>query len=49
MHFSEKNIVIFITTLTYIFKIFIYLFGCAESWLRHVGSLVAACGIQVPD
>ena len=39
MHFSEKNIVIFITTLTYIFKIFIYLF----IWLCRV--LVAAHGI----
>lgn len=30
---------------------FIYLFGCTESWLRHVGSLVlvAACEITFPD
>ena len=26
-------------------KYLLYLFGCTESWLPHVGSLVVACGI----
>ena len=30
-------------------KIFIYLFGCAESLLQHAGSLAVTCGIQFPD
>ena len=32
-----------------IFIIFIYLFGCAGSSLRHVGSLAVAFGIYFPD
>ena len=35
-------LLIFFHNLNYLF---IYLFGCTESQLRHVGSLVAACGI----
>ena len=27
----------------------IYLFGCAGSWLQHVGSLFTACAIYFPD
>ena len=30
-------------------KYLFYLFGCTESWLPHMGSLVVACGILFPD
>ena len=33
----------------YYLKIFIYLFGCAGSYLRHTGCLVVACVIQFLD
>ena len=30
----------------FFFLIFIYLFGCLESWLRHAGSFVVVCGLS---
>ena len=41
-------------SILYIFKnqlliSFIYLFDCTRSWLWHKESLVAACGIWLPD
>ena len=31
------------------FGFVLFLFGCMESWLQHVGSLIVACRISFPD
>ena len=35
--------------ITFLLKIYIYLFGCTRSYLQHVESLVVACGIYLPS
>ena len=46
---STQNSIPDIFLKMHMFKNSVYLFGCTRPQLQHEGSLVVACGIQIPD